>query len=464
MVWGAGGFISFSSETNPPSDPCVAPTASTLDAARDEVLEAAIALKDGTVVDAIARGLVPTDEAAYPPLFVAANLAVGTPLGVETDPAVALAAAPYLAPTEAAALCGSVRDLQPLAFEAGALRACDARASARLALERGDPMSAERVLTEAFDAQLGSASEEPDPDLIMEAGDLAVARRDIATAEARYLRATAFAATGGAAFARLAELAFDRQDLASAQTLLDLALAATERFGGRDGERFRASLRSNRGVVRLGLARLDPEDGPDCARMADVCRLAKADLDAALESDPGNWVYLLNAAWAARLTGDSAGARTLLESTLRVAPDTAPALNDLGVLEALAGDTGSARKRLQEAVALAPTYHLASWNLGVLEAGDGLLSAAGQRLLATGVQGGAALRATPIGYRLDEYVYKVDLTSGRGLELGARAALLARSSPRPPHRWRWRRPCCRHHFNSWRRPPATALECVSGAC
>ena len=121
----------------------------------------------------------------------------------------------------------------------------------------------------------------------------------------------------------------------------------------------------------------------------------------------------MNIGWVHRLQGDDLEAEAALHRALEMDSSLAPALNDLGVLEARRGDAVSAREHLRRAIAIDPSYDLATWDLGVLESGTGPVGLfAGQRWLATGLRLGTELSAEQLSYRTDERIYRVVVRPG----------------------------------------------------
>jgi len=105
----------------------------------------------------------------------------------------------------------------------------------------------------------------------------------------------------------------------------------------------------------------------------------------ALRADPGNPVFLQNAAYGERREGDLRAAVADYELALAADPTNYPAANDLGVLLADQGRTGAAASALRQAVGAGPRYALARFNLGVALGEEGpvhLLEADGDRAAA----------------------------------------------------------------------------------
>ena len=223
---------------------------------------------------------------------------------------------------------------------------------------------------------------------------------------------------------RLGDLALTEGDPASAVALYDLVLAVVDQGAGQAlGDALslpevRAAVQhvhNNRSVAILVAADAQSRSGLDCAADADPCDRAKADVEAALASDPGSWIYQMNAGYVARLRGDDEAAERYLAEALTGEPSTAWAIhNDLGVLDAERGALDDARDQLGLAIAARPDYPLAPWNRGVLEASSGPLGfLAGQGWLADAARLQRGLRSAPTEYRFDEAVFRIELRRGR---------------------------------------------------
>ena len=209
---GAAGFI-FTSEPERPPDPASRRRHHPTDAALAEGLHAATGLKNVSDVEAIVATYIDTfgRQPFDLPLIAAARMAVGAPVDPDAGPGSAvLDLVPDLAPTEAAALCKRVRESDPNADDQELL-GCEARSTSRAAVAAGDLLAAQRALEHGYDAQQ-TAGVQPDPALLLEAAHQAEARDDLAGAQALELRAASFESTSAAAFSRLSQLAFRRDD------------------------------------------------------------------------------------------------------------------------------------------------------------------------------------------------------------------------------------------------------------
>ncbi len=257
----------------------------------------------------------------------------------------------------------------------------------------------------------------------LQTGTLIEATGDPDAALRLYRLAASVQATNVAGLAKVGDLELSRGDpdaAISAYQLslsgLDVAAAQETAFGRRNagGERrLEQYLHNNVGVARLMLARSEPGGPPDCVSHPDACREAAAAFAAAIDSDPDNWVYLMNAGWVARLSGDVSAARSLLQRALAHEPAIPWAIeNDLGVLAARDGDLVAARAAFEKAIASNPTYDLARWNLGVLNSASvGFDLVSGQRLLSDAVHSNPDLRADPLGFLPDDRVYRIEVRS-----------------------------------------------------
>jgi hypothetical protein len=146
--------------------------------------------------------------------------------------------------------------------------------------------------------------------------------------------------------------------------------------------------------------------------------------------DPGNWTYLWNAAWVARLSGDASGARELLERAVANDPDADwSILNDLAVLAVRGGDPQSARDYLTRAIRSNPDYDLANWNMGILERAHPTSGLAGEAWLARAIGLNRDLRNETLSFRFDDRVYAIEVRGPTAAEVaiqpGGRAAIAA---------------------------------------
>ena len=258
----------------------------------------------------------------------------------------------------------------------------------------------------------------------LQAGMVAEAIGETAEARGAYRRAAADPGTIVAALVRLGDLTLTEGDPVAAIALYDLVLDVVDQGAGQDiyfplsVPELRAAVqhvRSNRSVARLLVADAGRAEGVDCATDPGPCDLAQDDVAAALRSDPGSWVYQMNAAYVARLRGDDAAARDLLALALSGEPSTDWAIhNDLGVLDARRGARGEAREHLLLAIGSRPDYPLAPWNLGVLESSAGLPGfLAGQGWLAEAARLDRGFRRAPTEFRIDESIFRIELRRGR---------------------------------------------------
>jgi tetratricopeptide (TPR) repeat protein len=136
---------------------------------------------------------------------------------------------------------------------------------------------------------------------------------------------------------------------------------------------------------------------------------------AALNTDPGNPIFLLTAAAAAEQKGDAA-ATDLNTAALRSDPTAFPAANNLGVELARQGRTREAGTAFRQAVGARDDYPIGWFNLGVLYSSRGPLYLP----LAQGAFGRAfeldpALQDRPRELVLDEHVYQTDLDLSKPL-------------------------------------------------
>ena len=256
--------------------------------------------------------------------------------------------------------------------------------------------------------------------LAIQAGMLSELAGDFDVARTRYERGATTQDTAILGLTRLGDLELREDDPAGALDYYALALAAisSQIHGTQDFfieeppiRPIRQYLHNNRGIALLGTARANSKGSPDCSAHPDICSEAAAEFDIALESDPSNPIYLMNAAWVARLSGapDRAG-RLLARSLEQTNPLEASVRNDLGVLAARASDEQQAAEEFRAALALRPGHPLATWNLGVLltsRAGPDALR--GQAVLARAVQITPSFRADPLAYKLDETIYRVEV-------------------------------------------------------
>ena len=247
-----------------------------------------------------------------------------------------------------------------------------------------------------------------------------------ATAEARsaYRRAAADSYMIVPALWRLGDLTLTEGDPVSAVALYDLVLAVIDQGAGQQFDdplsipELRSAVqqvRNNRSVARLLAADARSSSGLDCAKDPEPCELAQEDIDAALASDPGSWIYQMNAAYVSRLRGDDEAARRLLTEAMSGEPSTAWAIdNDLGVLDAERGAPGGARDHLLASIKGRADYALAPWNLGVLESSSGPGGfLAGQGWLAAAARLDRGFRSAPTEFVFDEAVFRIELRRGR---------------------------------------------------
>ena len=285
------------------------------------------------------------------------------------------------------------------------------------------------------------------------AGVVAEADGDTSRAEHLYRMAVAAddtdsgasGATRLLAAARLGDLVLSKGDPVAAIEDYDLALSTIEANGLAKANDYwqdassvlevggvEVAVRNNRGIALLQSAQPKHDEAPDCAGSAthDLCTAALADFKAASAADPGNAIYQLNVGWAARLLGDTEGARAALAGAVGLDATLYPAFNDLGVLLAEHGDAAGARSAFTSAMSVAPDYDLAAWNLGILGLRDvpgGVLQ--GQADLERAIRLKPALRTAPLAFRLDERTYRAafntivpaqpSASAGRSYSVGA---------------------------------------------
>ena len=263
---------------------------------------------------------------------------------------------------------------------------------------------------------------------LLQAGMVAEAVGANDEARAAYRRAAADSDTIVSALAHLGDLTLTEGDPASAVALYDLVLAVVNQGAGQalldplSLPELRAAVqrvRNNRSVAILMAADAQSRSGVDCVADPGPCERAQADVEAALESDPGSWIYQMNAGYVARLRGDDEAAERYLQEALTGEPSTAWAIeNDLGVLAAERGALDEARDHLGAAIAVRPDYALAPWNRGVLEAASGPLGfLAGQGWLADAARLQSGFRSAPTAYRFDEAVFRIELRRGQAAEV-----------------------------------------------
>jgi len=232
---------------------------------------------------------------------------------------------------------------------------------------------------------------------------------------------------GGAVYAtagleQLGTIALDGGQSAAAVAYFDLAIAGLTNFNAQpvdfvdyidpEGELVGQRAHLNRGVALLREIQSSPDSAPDCTRAPAVCAEARNDFEAALASDPGNPIFLLDLGWVDRASGNTASARH--ELSLAVTGDLAfNALNDLGVLQARAGDWGSARGSFERALALKPDYDLAAWNLGVLWLQRGIVGMPkGEAYLSRAIGENRSLARSDIDFKTDDRTYRVVFGAG----------------------------------------------------
>ena len=303
-------------------------------------------------------------------------------------------------------------------FEVGdALGVCVAESAWRAGDEEAAHAAMQQVITMDDSSQVDGLS-------LLQAGMVAESIGAIEAARAAYSRAAANSSTIVGALARLGDLALTESDPASAVALYDLVLAVVDQGAGQafvdplSLPEVRAAVQhvhNNRSVAILMAADAQSPSGLDCAADPEPCERARADVDSALQSDPGSWIYQMNAGYVARLRGDDEAAARYLAEALAGEPSTAWAIhNDLGVLDAERGATDDARDHLGLAIAARPDYPLAPWNRGVLEASSGPVGfLAGQGWLADAARLQSGLRSAPTEYRFDEAVFRIELRRGR---------------------------------------------------
>jgi tetratricopeptide (TPR) repeat protein len=257
--------------------------------------------------------------------------------------------------------------------------------------------------------------------LAIQAGMLSEQAGDLDAARARYERGATDQETAILGLTRLGDLELREGDAAGALDHYDLALAAisTQLHGTQDFyideppiRPIRHYLHNNRGIALLATARPSSKGAPDCSEHADICSEAASEFEIALESDTANPIYLMNAAWAARLSGSPDRAVELLRQSLEQGnPLEASVRNDLGVLAARAGDSERANEEFRSALAMSPGHPLATWNLGILLAGrPGSDALGGQALIADAVEITPAFRTDPLAFKLDETIYRVEVS------------------------------------------------------
>ena len=391
----------------------------------EEAMLAALARGDsdgaGTLFDQHWRGR--PSEARLVDLNTVANLLENFSTDDDAVDAL-LATQDRLDPAVAGPLCdailrdGSFSTATLRTFEVGpTLGACVAESAWRAGDEEAAHAAMQQVITMDDGVQVDGLS-------LLQAGMVAELIGATDEARAAYSRAAANPATIVGALARLGDLAVTEGDPASAVALYDLVLAVVDQGAGQAlGDALslpevRAAVQhvhNNRSVAILVAADAQSRSGLDCAADADPCDRAKADVEAALESDPGSWIYQMNAGYVARLRGDDEAAERYLAEALTGEPSTAWAIhNDLGVLDAERGALDDARDQLGLAIAARPDYPLGPWNRGVLEASSGPLGfLAGQGWLADAARLQRGLRSAPTEYRFDEAVFRIELRRGR---------------------------------------------------
>ena len=303
-------------------------------------------------------------------------------------------------------------------FEAGeALGACVAESAWRAGDEEAAHAAMLRVIAPDDTGQVDGLR-------LLQTGQVAEAVGAVDEARAAYRRAAADSDTIVGALAHLGDLTLTEGDPASAVALYDLVLAVVDQGAGQDFvdplslPELRAVVQhvhNNRSVAILMVADAQSRSGLDCAADPEPCDRAQADVEAALHSDPGSWIYQMNAGYVARLRGDDEAAERYLAESLTGEPSTAWAIhNDLGVLAAERGALGEARDHLGAAIAARPDYPLAPWNRGVLEASSGPFGfLAGQGWLADAARLQSGLRSAATEYRFDEAVFRIELRRGR---------------------------------------------------
>lgn len=226
------------------------------------------------------------------------------------------------------------------------------------------------------------------------------------------------------AWKQIGDLALDAHNPTTAISAYDSAIASLS-DSVIDTVRATAAARQayvNRAVARLAQDRTGP-DKPPCQRSTSACLAASADLERAIDQDPGDAVAHMDLAWVDRLLARGHDAREEEEAVMEgkkavdLDPRLFPALGDLGIQEAENGDPEAARRHLEEAVGGAPMYDLGQWNLGALEMRDGPVDLVHHPLdpllaqghLARATQLNAALGAKQLepDFTKDERIYQV---------------------------------------------------------
>ena len=300
-------------------------------------------------------------------------------------------------------------------FNEDQLALCIAEAATRA----GDAASA----AEAIDPRIMLTDDEhpTQGELAIQAGMLSENAGELDVARTRYERGATDQKTAILGLTRLGDLELREGDAAGALDHYDLAIAAisSQLHGTQDFyieeppiRPIRHYLHNNRGIALLATARPSSKSAPDCTEHADICREAASEFEVALDLDPANPIYLMNAAWVARLSGSPDRAIELLNQSLEQAnPLEASVRNDLGVLAARIGDPKRAALEFRSALAMSPGHPLATWNLGILLAGSpGPNALGGQALIADAVEITPPFRTDPLTYKLDETIYRVEVS------------------------------------------------------
>lgn len=220
-------------------------------------------------------------------------------------------------------------------------------------------------------------------------------------ARAIFLKGAVVPETTDISLMKLGELALDGGDPRGAIAYYDLALA------GLDSQSLIQVAHNNRGIATMH-ADAAPGEAPKCSRSDPTCTEAAADFAEAIAIDPANPVYLVNAAWVARLRGDDTGARKLLDSAVAGDSGVFAAENDMAVMAARTNQHGVAKSELQMALEARPSYDLAMWNLGVLSLDSGPVGIVdGEALLGRATKLNPRLRGEPLNLQFDDRAYRV---------------------------------------------------------
>lgn len=368
----------------------------------------------------IATPQTDTDETpseAFPEtLYRVVEILGGARFDPENDPSEALVAVAYrLSADTQRRVCRELLQIVGAdAFFADDLAECIAEAEFR----DGDDQAAAQAIDPVV--RLNDPENSTQGDRALRAGILSERAGQLGQARVRYEAAATHRDTTIIGLAKLGDLDLAEGDGPGALAHYSLATAAirTQTLG--DGEFFiedaltpplRQYVDNNRGIALLMTARSESGGRPDCVAHPDRCAEAARAFAAAMTSDPLNPIYHMNAAWVARLSGQSATATSELELALKnETPLVASAHNDLGVLAAQRGDLVGADKHFRAALANDAGYDLAMWNLGVLQSRSGGANLfAGQALLADAARRNSALRADEIAFLTDENVYRVEV-------------------------------------------------------